>query len=427
MRIGIVSYRFPPYNAVGGVSVGKTAKYLHRLGHGVRVITAADQPLEPSLELEIDSSQVVATKWLNLSLVPELALGGRASVVKSGFSTGGRKGAILKPLGRAYRAAVQVPDPQIGWYPYAVREGRRALAAWRPDVIFASAGPYTSLMAASRIARSIGVPWVAAFRDLWVDNPYRELPKLRQLLEARLERQVVGSAAGLVTVSEPLAQTLQAKYDVPVAVVTNGFDDEDFDAVDRDVTPPAGGGPLVMTYTGAVIEGRRDPTPLFRATKLLGLGADDVRIRFVGRYLDAVDDLRRREGVVGVVELHHPVPYRESLKLQRQSDVLLLLAWDDPREQGIVPGKIFEYLGSRRPILLLGSTDGVPSRLIAEREAGVTATDVSEIARAVEEWIRVKRAGGIPDLSNDNLVELTRRAQTERLAAFLADVVKGAA
>lgn len=409
MRIAIVSYRFPPYNAMGAVSVGKTAKHLDRLGHDVRVVTAADQPLDPTLPLEIGADRVTATRWVNLSGVAEAALGGREKVAKTGFTA---KGRVLKTLGRLYRDVVQVPDPQIGWYPHAVKV---QWPDWKPDVVFASAGPYTSLLVGARLARKLGVPWVAGFRDLWTDNPYRDLPRPRAAFERWLERRVLRSAAGLVTVSDGLAETLRAKYDKPVAVVTNGFDDEDM------VDAPRLDGPLVLTYTGTIVEGRRDPTPLFRAVHQLGLGPDDIRIRFVGRYLDAVDALRHREGVADVVELHDPVPYQEALRMQRESDVLLLLVWNDPREQGIVPGKVYEYLGSRRPVLLLGAADGVPAQLLAERDAGVTSTDPAVIAGAVEQWVKEKRAGGIPDVPASSLADLTRRAQTERLASFLAE------
>ncbi|HUP85925.1 MAG TPA: glycosyltransferase [Acidimicrobiales bacterium] len=404
--------------------MGKTAKFLERLGHEVWVVTAAGQPLEPTLDVEVDPARVLSTRWLNVGFVAESALGGRGQVVKAGFSAGGRKGAALRSIIKAARSTVVMPDPQIGWYPYAVRDGVRWLAEARPDVIFASAGPYTSLLAGQRIARKLDVPWVAGFRDLWVDNPYREVPKARRLIEGRLERRTVSSASALVTVSEPLADTLRSKYDIPVAVVTNGYDEDDLQTA-ADATPSAGGR-LLISYTGTIVPGRRDPTPLFRAVKSLGLTSDDIRMMFVGRYMDIVTDLSEAEGVASMVEVREPVSHHDAVRLQRESDVLLLLLWDDPRERGVVTGKLFEYLGARRPVLLLGADTGVAASLVTERHAGIATTDPAVARASLERWLQQKREGGVPGVPSDRLTDLTREHQTGILADILDQAVRAA-
>lgn len=420
MRILFVTHFFPPFNSVGAVRTGKTAKYLCHLGHDVRVLTTADQSLQPTLELDIPESDVIYTPWLNVNRPVELALGGRRRVATRGYSTGAGTPSLLKRLGTAYKYLTNVPDGQVGWYPYAVAAGKRLLRTWPADVIYASALPVTSLLVASGLSRASGIPWVAELRDLWLDNPYLDLPRWRRSLEHQLEKKVMHSASGLVTVSEPLAATLRSRFAMPVQVVTNGFDPEDYPSG----AGPAAGVPLRIAYTGMIYEGRRDPSPLFQALAALGEKARNVRIAFYGRYLGGVEALARRFGVLANVEIHDPVSHREALRIQAEADILLLLLWNDPKEKGSFTGKLFEYLGARRPILAIGPHDNVAARLIKARQIGVVLSQPEQLAEQVRSWLEMKQQGmTIPPPAADSAQGFSREEQTEVLAHFLSQCV----
>ena len=416
MRILFVTHFFPPYNSIGAVRAGKTAKYLRQAGHEVRVLTTADQPLQASLPLDIPEADVIYTPWLNVNRPVELALGGRGRVAARGYTTGSGTPPLIKRLGLFYKHLTNLPDGQIGWYPYAVAAGRRLVRDWRPDVIYASAMPVTSLLVAQAIASKSGIPWVAELRDLWLDNPYLDLPAWRRRIERRLEEKVMRSARGLVTISDPLAETLRTRFPVPVEVVTNGFDPEDYPVGAR----PADDGVVRIVYTGMIYEGRRDPSPLFQAVADLGEAARQVRIAFYGRYLGVVEPLAERYGIRDRVELHDPIPHREALRIQAEADVLLLLLWNDPKEKGSFTGKLFEYLGARRPILAIGPTDNVASALIVERGAGVVETRPELLVEHLRAWIGLKQAGQIiPAPPAEATTGFSREDQTRHLASFL--------
>lgn len=421
MRVLFLSYLFPPYNTIGAVRSGKTAAYLTRFGHEVRVVSAADQPLQPTLPLEIPQQNVVYTKWLNLNRPVEWALGGRKRVAAEGFVARGRSRRLLNRLGSLYKSAIHVPDGQIGWYPYAVQAASRMVEEHRPDLIFATAMPFTSLLVAHRLWRKYAIPWVAELRDLWTDNPYDEWPRWRGWLERRLERRVLSSACGMVTVSDPLAEVLRKKYGTETEVVLNGFDPEDYPKAQE---RPADDDCLRIVYTGMIYEGRRDPAPLFEALRRLGPSAARVRVDFYGRYLDVARRQAAQHGVTDQVEIHSSVAYSESLGIQRSSDVLLLLLWDDPRERGVYTGKLFEYFGARRPILALGPKDNVAAALIKRRGAGFVSNDPSAIANQLRQWIREKDdRGSIPATSEEALFGLSRGEQASRLERFLLNTL----
>ena len=315
------------------------------------------------------------------------------------------------------------PDARVGWLPAAVRAGRRLLEGWQPDVIFASGPPFTTLLIGDRLSRAGGVPLVVEFRDRWSDDPYYPPPAWRTALDRWLETRIVTRAVGLTTVSEPWAESYRRRFAKPVAVIANGYDEEDFADLEAEGWPdPAC---LRIVYTGGIYPGRRDPRPLFRAVAREAVLRGAVRICFYGTQPDFVWPIAAEEGVCDNVEVHGHVARDEALRQQASGDLLLLMQWDDPREQGNVPGKFFEYFGARRPILVLGLADGVPATIVAARAAGFTATDPEALAGRLLAWLAEKRrAGRIAMLPQSARAGLTRREQVGQFHRFLSNLLE---
>jgi hypothetical protein len=420
-RLLIVSWYFPPGNTIGAVRVGKLAKFLHEGAIDFRVLTASAWGLPETLPLEVPPERVVSTPWTDVNELPRSLRAwarrrGAAPTVAAGSARAGGRG-----IGHVYRTLTNVPDRQVGWLPHALAHADRRLDGWRPDLIYASAPPFTSLIVADRLSRRYRCPWVIEFRDRWVDDPYYEKPAWRMALETRWERRLVERAAAIVTVSEPWAESFRVKYPgKPVSTVLNGFDPDDFRL---EAAEPADGGPLSIVYTGAIYPGRRDPSPLFEAMTRLG-AAGDVRVRFFGTEPQHVLPLAERCGVAPLIDVMPAVPYHESIRIQQSADVLLLLQWNDPREQGNVPAKLFEYLAARRPILGLGLTNGVPATVIRARGAGLFANEPAAIAAQLAAWRDEKRRSGrIGRLDAAACRGFSRAEQFAGLVGFLDGLV----
>lgn len=432
MRLLIISYVFPPFNSIGGLRVGKTAKYLVEHGHDVRVLTAEEQPYPPTAPLEIPRELVIYTRWVGLSkFVGGGSKGGRAAAavkdgrraaVEGAAPDGGAARTLKKSLATFARALLYFPDAYVGWTPFAVRAASRLIEGWRPDVILASSPPPTSLLVARRVSRRHGIPWVADLRDLWLEQHNYHQPPWRKHVEKKLERRVLASAAGLVTVSQPWAETLQARHGKAAAVVPNGFDPSDYPA---DVEVPFRDGRVEIVYTGLVYQGGQDPSPLFEALLELGPLAEKVRVVFYGTYVHDLRALAARHGVERLVEVSPLVPHREALKIQMEADVLLLLLWNDPKERGVFPAKVFEYLGARRPILTLGGAGSAAAQFVRETCGGLVTDDPRQIAAHLRELIAQKRERGtIPAPAGQNVAGVTREERTKSLEAYLCEVLR---
>lgn len=434
MKILLIAGYFPPYAPVSATRVNKLAKYLLDRGHDVRVLAPRNVGFPPVMQPEIPAERVLFTPIFEVIEVPGRVkaavkrLLGRPSGApdaSAGPSSGSQTAADGKPatpslasrLSALYAAVVSTPDSRIGWYGHGVRAGRRLFQTWRPDVIYASAPPHTGLLVAARLSRLAGIPWVAEFRDLWVDHPYYDGGALRRWLERRWERRTLKSAAGLVTVTRTWAAWLQDKHPQPVEFVMNGFDPADYP---DEAIEPLDRLRLSIIYTGGIYPGKRDPAVLFAALRLLGDAARQIRVIFhMPDSLDIVHGLIRDYGVSDSVEVHGLIPRKEAIRRQRGADALLLLRWDDPREDSVLAGKLFEYIGAARPILSVGSETGEAADIIRDNGFGLVSNKPEVIAQTLRAWLTQKNGGLIPPPSGD-IAAFARPRQFEKLDAFLA-------
>jgi hypothetical protein len=145
MRLLLVSYVFPPYNSIGAVRVGKIADHLLRLGWDVRVITAKNQPFSETLPLNIDADRVRYTRSLELDWPARLARRRGGNYVNDGVEITNNR--LKNALKKIYTNLLFVPDAHVGWLPFARAEGKRLAREWKPDLVYASGPPFTSLMA----------------------------------------------------------------------------------------------------------------------------------------------------------------------------------------------------------------------------------------------------------------------------------------
>jgi glycosyltransferase involved in cell wall biosynthesis len=429
MKVLIVSFAFPPSNVIGAIRVGKLARFLDHRGHDVRVLTT-DTVEDRSLPLEISRERVVYTNYREdrnrlgkaigrfLLHRPAAPAGAAAEDVPPGSPAKRSFGQIAR---RHYFALRCIPDMRAGWLKTAVSAGRRLIEQWRPDIIFASAPPYTGLIVASRLARGFAIPWLADLRDLWVDNPYYSEPGWRKAIDAVVERETLKSAARLVTVSPIWAEQLHRRHAKPVVVVYNGYAKEDFPPIPNEASDEER---LTIRYMGSIYPGFRDPSALFAAiARLPEAMRARVTVEFFCDLHQPVLAAAATAGIADAVVVKPLVPYRRALELQTRADVLLLLQSCEQRDVGNIPAKLFEYLYARRPILFIGYQHGIAAHLVRERSAGLVSNSPAEICRQLQTWIADKHAGSLKALDLSVCLGLSRDEQYRKLEDLLAQVL----
>jgi glycosyltransferase involved in cell wall biosynthesis len=419
----------------------KFVKFLPRCGYEPVVVTPAQGAARLPCDADVGRSPGATIHHTGyrdvVKDVREFFRGGAPSPGRG--HVGNDRAARTLPLSRCRRTvrrlayeAIALPDEHIGWKEPALQAIRALLARTRFDLVYSTSPPESAHLVARAVKREFGIPWVADLRDLWSDDHYRQRSRAGRWVIRQIERRTLTDADALVTVSEPWRRQLAASYETaerPVECVGHGFDAEDYPAAsDR-------GDRFTITYAGTLDADFQDPEPFFAALgQVVRQGAierDRVRVNFhvFGDNVPDLDRLAERHGLTGIARRCACLEYRACLAAQQDSTALLVFQWRSDAGRGNPPLKVYDYLGARRPMLVVGSGDHVLRPLLEETGAGAIARSPSDIARILTDWYAEYRATGqLRWRGRDDVVaRYTRRAQTEKLAAVFDAVIARAA
>lgn len=368
IRIALVTYNWPPRNAIGTHRPYGWAKYWSRLGADVTVLTARKREFDEPLNSELPT--LPGVRLIEVDYRSALPWGGYAGRRLRGQ----RFISSLKQINRFARSKVGVVlDPRDGW-----AESSREVAtsvAREVDVVVSTFGPRSSHFIAAGMKRQVpSLLWVADYRDLWSNSHMGGYSRLAQRIQTLKERDVVGRGADLVTtVSDELAVDLRNLLAKPTYVIPNGFDAEECLT-----EQPLASAQRRLVYTGMLYPGTRDPSPLFSALAKLRerneLRRGEIFVEFYGPLDPWLATLIESYDLREFVRMCDRVSRPEALSIQRSSDVLLLLESGESKANGVLTGKLFEYLAAGRPILSLGSgRDSAIARVLTECGVGVCA------------------------------------------------------
>jgi glycosyltransferase involved in cell wall biosynthesis len=327
--------------------------------------------------------------------------------------------ALLRALG----SAALVPDTYRGWRPFAVREGLKVCGEKSIAAIYSTSPPETSHLVALELQERTGLPWLADFRDPWMNLYLLPTPTpVHRWLHERLERRVCEEASVVVT-SPWHRELLAAKYPgrPGAALIPNGYDPQQIEPV-LGITPPADRFQIV--HAGMLTQ-KRSAVPFLKALKILfdeSAGARErVRVVFLGPRESENDAAAAELGLGDSVSFRDTVSHSEALKIERASHILVLIKHANPLYDGIVPGKLYEYIGVRRPILAL-APGGEASVIVRRYRRGEVAppSDPRSIADKLKLMYDKHRDGTLEvDYDLSTVSEYRRDVLTMKLAEHL--------
>lgn len=317
------------------------------------------------------------------------------------------------------RDLVTYPSPARDWESPAIRAGMNLLQREDIKAIISTSPPVVSHLVANKLKSRCKIPWVADFPHLWSQNNGYPYGSLRKMFDKRLEVKTISQADVLMTINEPMVETLGIIHKKqPIHAVVHGFDPETLNHAPDNLTEK-----FTITYTGSFAPSLREPTKLFVAIqRLLSQGIierDSIEVRFYGPKESWIDRDIEMYGLSGVVKQYGKVPLQIAHKRQRESQLLLVPKWQDPRDNSIISMKIFEYLAARRPILAIGGHRDVVDDLLEETHAGVCAMSDTDIEYVLKELYWEYREKGKLAFSGDT-VKIDKYSQREMARTFAA-------
>ncbi|MBW2660897.1 MAG: glycosyltransferase [Deltaproteobacteria bacterium] len=456
-RVLIIAGEFPPFKTIGRIRTVKWCQHLPALGWEPAVLTlAGDSPGprdEATLEEIPEGTQVFRATWprpketvvgLVKSLLGKIKNETQSSarinnsasikeIQKSGSPDGKpfRASDLLGIWDHFARTNLLIPDSYLLWSLTAIHKGLQAINTFQPHVIFATAPPFTDLLVGSFLSRWSGIPWIADYRDLWTGDVLREwVPGWRQSVEIALERHLLKSAAAVVTVSKPKTQFMRKRVPSLPAdrfyTITNGYDPDEYEDLTPEGQEP---GVFRFVYTGRLFKNRRG-YELLEAMGQFFERKPEMRGKFRVEYYGGVapeiaermDNLIRTYGLEDMICFHPDVPFQKSKALQKGADVLLLIVDTGETTSGVIPGKLFEYVATKRPILCI-SKDGATSEIIRKGKLGwvIKPGDVEGIINMLSSLIEVESVEFNPE------IQYLSQFERKKLASSLNMILEFAA
>jgi len=416
----VIAYYFPPMGLSGVQRTLKFVKYLPQFGWHPTVITVT-----PTGYFAQDYTLLEELTPLKLDVVRVGSLDPNRLFRKKGVVQ-----MPAEPLRKALTFISDtffIPDNKIGWKYKVLRKADDLLKERSFSIIFSTAPPFTDFLIGKELHDRFKIPLVVDYRDVWHEYPYKYYPTpLHRYLNWRLEKKVLRSAAAIITTNRRVKELILKRYRFlqynDVTIIPQGFDPEDMK--DGEAVSGRLGGKMRIAHAGTFY-GDRSLDPFLKALKQAIARnpqmRDTVELHFIGVFRDADKKVIASFGMENLVRIHGYLEHKRCVQELLASDVLWLNLGNDRQS----PGKVYEYLGTRKPILAC-VPDGFIKQTVLEAEAGtvISPDDVHGISRALVDFYDRFKRGTLPRAREDivekyNRVNLT--AELARIFGFLSE------
>ncbi|MBN2214150.1 MAG: glycosyltransferase [Bacteroidales bacterium] len=340
-----------------------------------------------------------------------------------------QKPSFIKKIARFIRGNIFIPDPRRGWNRFAYQKAREVIQNNVIKIIITAGPPHSTHLIGLKLKKKLKIRWIADFHDYWTDifylkDFYRTIPA--KWLDKCYEKKVLYSA-DLVLSHCQYARTLyleklKNQAEKKVVVHTLGYNGRLFSSDQRAERQNS----FIITYTGMMPE-NYEPEIVFSVIKRIVQAYPElpIKMRFIGLFSQSIRHIVKSYGLEKHFEETGYVEHREIPSYLYTSTVLLLINPNVKDNRMIVPGKIYEYLAVRKPVISISDKYSENARLIGLCEAGrnFERNDADELFSYLEELIDKWKAEGNADLrhSNNNYLQFSR----DHEARILLDRIRG--
>ena len=436
-RVLIISYYWPPTGGSGVQRWVKFAKYLPAEGWQP-VIYTPENPEQLAVDASLEAEVPAEAEVIRRRIVEPYEMY-KKLLRKSGHSkeavevnpVNAQNKSFLQKVAMWIRGNFFLPDPRCLWIRPSVKFLKEYLKEHPVDLIVSTGPPQSMHLIGRLLAKETGLPWIADFRDPWTKIFYfKHLQMTRATVKwhKKMEKKVLDDATVVVAVSPLVQQEFQAMTQTPVELITNGFDECDFTATKN---TEANGGPdreFVITHTG-LFAADGNPTVLWDV--LAEKCSKDesfkklMKIRLVGKTDEQILKSIEDAGLSGNLEDMGYQPHAVAVEQQRKASLLILPLRKEPEYKAVLPGKLFEYLASWRPVLGIGQTDGAMSMILNNTKTGLVLNWDDKMS--IEKYIDIcwkDHLNGRLSVEDADISQFTRRNLTRRMAQLFDKLIE---
>jgi glycosyltransferase involved in cell wall biosynthesis len=426
-KVLIITYYWPPSGGAGVQRWLKFTKYLREFGWEP-VIYTPENPEAPALDYSLAKDIPEGVTIIRRPILEPYAAYKRfigmkpGEKVNAGFLQEKEKPGLAEGLAVWLRGNFFIPDARRFWIRPSVTFLIEYLKDHPVDAIISTGPPHSMHLIALQVHKKLNIPWLADFRDPWTGIDFYHQLKLTSLsdrLHHNLEKKVLSSATTVSVVSHDMANEFKGIVHRNYNVVTNGYDDQDISPLPQDQLDKK----FTVSHIGS-INASRNPVGLWKVlsemVKEKPEFAHALQIKLVGKVDIGVLKSIEENGLTPYLVRIDYMPHQDVMLEIQKSQVLLLLINNTPNAKGILTGKIFEYLGSGRPILSIGPEDGEAAVILKGSDAGQTAGYDNEVGmrRIMDEYFIKFSKQRLESITSSRL-KYSRKELTGKMAEIL--------
>jgi len=426
-KVLIVTYYWPPAGGPGVQRVLSFTRYLPEFGWEPIILTVenGDYPSEDiSLISQIpdDIKVYKVPAWEPFNLYRRLTGKKKGEKIPSHILGSRKNQSVMECLSRFIRLNVFIPDARIGWIHNLVKNGLRIVREEKPQVILSSSPPHSLHLAIRKIVQKTGVKWVADFRDPWTDFfHYHEKGRFfpARYLDLLFERSVLKSVDAAISVSPAVVKLfIEKSPDLKTSVIFNGFDHKKYEKIS-----PVRYSRFTIFYAGNMRK-TQCPDMFFNALQsLIKRGMDKISLRIAGSVHPDIQQEMDKRNLIDYCTFLGYLKHQEVIREMYNADLLLLLIPDTPKNEGIITGKLFEYIASGNPVLGFGPEQGDAANILNETETGQMLDYRKDPSLILEEYYDAyeeKRKQSHKTITG-KVLKYSREAATKDLVHFLEE------
>jgi glycosyltransferase involved in cell wall biosynthesis len=447
-RVLIIAYNFPPLGGGGVQRTLKFSRYLPLFGWEPTVLTVSN-PYAPlwdySLEKELPADlQVFKAPAFELSRWENRFF----SLFKPGVKSAAEKkgnGSHLPPDIKAFPSNLRmnlkkiykfltfwlrVPDDQVGWVPFAILEGLSVLKSKKIDLIYTTSPPHSSQLIGLFLSKISGKPWVADFRDDWLEDEQRtsHYPGFYLRMERYLGKKLISNTSCMIANTEFKKEIYNKNYPQAkrIEVIQNGFDAEDLMKA-RQNQDKWTDGKFHLCHTGYFYPGIA--LPFFETLKDFFLenpeSREKIQVDLVGYLEKEYRDWIIKNQLEDIIKFWGYLEHLSSINFLLKSHLLLhLIGSEGEFWKGVVAGKLYEYLASGKPILSFAPKGGESEKMILQANSGwvLDPNDKKGIKLKLKQLCELFFRGELKVVQNRSYIEgFERKNQTRKLSQVFED------
>lgn len=380
-KVLIISYYWPPAGGAGVQRWLKFAKYLPEFGWEPIVYTPENPEspaLDPSLLNDVRRQATVLKTpiWEPFDWYKKFTGKNKNEKLGAGFLSENASVGFSEKVARWIRGNFFIPDAKCFWIRPSVQYLSHYLRENPVDLIVSTGPPHTTHMIAMKLKKKLKLKWIADFRDPWTEIDFFDQLKLSgwaRRKHHRLEKQVICNADQIITVGRTLSESFEKRYGAKVCTLTNGYDEDDFPKDNKVIPDPAR---FSLVHVGSINKDRNHRI-FWQALQELVAENESFRqaieVHFIGKTdLEVKNDAERFQ-LSRFVRYTPYLDHNQVLEQEQKASVLFLPVNNTPNAKGILTGKLFEYLASRRPVLAIAPRDGDLAAVLSEAQAGMVS------------------------------------------------------